>query len=365
MYGTPGALSEKAAITVAIETEPLADANHEVHFNRGAIASQAFSKRFPGMKLDQAGPPAYAWLARDLLPALFDFIAKATDSSRSLNAAIYELKWSAVLVDFKAAKVTGAEVKIIHHGKDDDTGNASDEQIAQAQIKSLCIPRLNAKLMHNKFIVLSKNGKPFSVWTGSTYFSRNALFGQLNVGHAIHDKTLSLQFLDYWTALKGAPISDDLKDWAKSENALPPADETSSLTQIFSTHRGRGVFDWWIDLANEPKRLFMTFPFGIVSEFRPVSNKNDDILRFALLDKYVNGGNAILRAAAITDTERIRRLPNIGMALGNNIFVDRVDGWRKESAPISVNVNWVHTKFMLIDPLGNKPITLTGSANVS
>ena len=28
-------------------------------------------------------------------------------------------------------------------------------------------------------------------------------------------------------------------------------------------------------------------------------------------------------------------------------------------------MNWIHTKFMLIDPLGPKPLTLTGSANWS
>ena len=109
----------------------------------------------------------------------------------------------------------------------------------------------------------------------------------------------------------------------------------------------------------------MTFPFGIVKDFRPVFDKNDGVLRFAMLDKYVNGGNATSRAEAIADIERIHRFPNIGMALGNHIYVDWIDGWRKESDPIGVNVNWVHTKFMLIDPLGNQPITLTGSANFS
>jgi phosphatidylserine/phosphatidylglycerophosphate/cardiolipin synthase-like enzyme len=45
--------------------------------------------------------------------------------------------------------------------------------------------------------------------------------------------------------------------------------------------------------------------------------------------------------------------------------VDWIDGWHQESGGIGVNVNWVHTKFMLVDPLGSKPITLTGSANFS
>jgi hypothetical protein len=366
LYGTAGALTEKAGTTVVIDTEPLSGGKHEVHFNRGAIASQAFAKRFPGLTLDEAGAPAYAWLARDLLPGLLAFIARAKDDSYSLRAAIYEMKWPEVLAAFKAASRAGADVKIIYHAKADDTGKANNKQIDDAQIRSLCVPRKNTKLMHNKFIVLSKGGKPVSVWTGSTNFSRNALHGQLNVGHAIHDRALADRFLAYWTALKSDPASDELKDWAEAENPLPPTGESEVLTPVFSPHRGRAVFDWWIDLANAPGRpLFMTFPFGIVTDFRPVYDKNDGVLRFALLDKYVNGGTKTSRAAAIADTERIRRHRNIGMALGNRIFVDWIDGWHLESDPIGVNVNWVHTKFMLSDPLGSKPVTMAGSANWS
>jgi phosphatidylserine/phosphatidylglycerophosphate/cardiolipin synthase-like enzyme len=366
MYGSPGALTKKAATSVTITAEPLSGETHDVHFNRGAIASQAFTKRFPGLTLDQAGPPAYAWLARDLLPALLGFIAKAKDSTYSLRAAIYELQWPEVLAAFGAAARAGADVKIVYHAKDDETGAANEEQIDKAGIRALCVPRRNAKLMHNKFIVLSKAGKPISVWTGSTNLSRNAFHGQLNVGHAIHDRVVAKAFLGYWTALTADPTTEDLKSWADTNNALPPDDDADSLTPVFSPHRGRGVFDWWIDLAGAPgKPLFMTFPFGIVKDFRPVFDKNDGVLRFGMLDKYVNGGTVASRAAAIADIQRIRRHANIGMALGARILVDWIDGWRRESSAIGVNVNWVHTKFMLIDPLGTKPVTLTGSANWS
>jgi phosphatidylserine/phosphatidylglycerophosphate/cardiolipin synthase-like enzyme len=371
MYGRPGALTEKASTTVDIDAEPLTGVKHEVHFNRSAIASQAFARRFLGQTLDEAGEPAYVWLGRDLVPALLDFIARAKDQTYRLNAAIYELHlpdqkpWPDVPAAFKAAKQAGADVNIIYHGLDDDTGTNNTQAIADAQIKSICFPRTHAKLMHNKFIVLSKNGKPVSVWTGSTNISRNALYGQLNVGHVIHDASLAKRFLEYWNELKGDPAADDIKDWAGTNNALPPADESDALTPIFSPHHGRKVFDWWIKLADDPKPLFMTFPFGIVKDFRPVFDKNDGVLRFAMLDKYVNGGNAASRAAAIADIERIRRLPNIGMALGNNIFVDWIDGWHKEDRGIGTYVNWIHTKFMLIDPLGDNPVTMTGSANFS
>jgi len=366
MYNRPGELTEKAATTITIDSEPLSGEKHDVHFNRGAVASQAFAKRFPGLTLDEAGPPAYAWLTRDLLPGLLGFIAKAKDKTYSLNAAIYEMKWPEVLAAFKTASQAGADVKIIYHAKDDDTGAANEEEIDNAGIRRLCVPRKNAKLMHNKFIVLSKSGKPVSVWTGSTNLSRNALHGQLNVGHAIHDRGLAGAFLEYWAALNADPESPDLKDWAETNNPLPPADDSDLLLPVFSPHRGRGVFDWWIDLASSSgKPLFMTFPFGIGKDFRPVYDKKDSVLRFGLLDKYVNGGTSASRAEAIAEIERIRRLPNIGMALGGRILVDWVDGWYKEPSAIGVNVNWVHTKFMLIDPLGPRPVTLSGSANWS
>ncbi|OGD12354.1 MAG: hypothetical protein A2Y86_08640 [Candidatus Aminicenantes bacterium RBG_13_62_12] len=366
LFGRPGELTEKEGTRIAIETEPLSGKKHDAHFNRGAIASQSFARRFPGLSLEQAGPSAYAWLARDLLPALLGFIAQAKDGAYGLRAAIYELKWPGVLEAFKAASRAGAEVKIIYHAKEDDTGKANEEIIKTSGLRSLCVPRKNAKLMHNKFIVLMKNEKPVSVWTGSTNLSRNALYGQLNVGHVIRDRGLAGAFLRYWTALKGDPESDQLKNWAETENSLPPEDQSVPLIPVFSPHRGRGVFDWWIDLARaEGKPLFMTFPFGIVKDFRAVFDKNDGVLRFALLDKYVNGGNKISRQAAIADIERIRRYPNIGMSLGERIFVDWIDRWYKEPSAIGVNVNWVHTKFMLIDPLGPAPVTLTGSANWS
>lgn len=371
MYGQPGALRETPATTVTIEAEPLSAGTHDVHFNRGAIASQAFVKRFPGQTLDQAGEPAYAWLGRDLVPALLAFIAQAKDSSYSLHAAIFELHqpdgkpWPDVLAALRDAHKAGAKVELIYHAGNDETGTTNLDVIGKAKIKGLAIGRENAKLMHNKFIVLSRHDKPQAVWTGSTNISRNALYGQLNFGHVVRDTDVADRFFAYWEKLRDDPEADDLKDWTEAENALPPADDADKILPIFSPHRGAAVFKWWIALADAGAPLFMTFPFGIVKDFRPIFDKSDGVLRFALLDKYVNGGNAASRAAAIADIERIRRWPNIGMALGNNIFVDWIDGWRKERSPIGVNVNWVHTKFMLIDPLGKTPITLAGSANFS
>ncbi|MBS1942403.1 MAG: hypothetical protein JST38_16160 [Bacteroidetes bacterium] len=366
MFGDPGALEDGPVTEVPIETEPLYSDGHDVHFNRGAIASQAFVKRFPGLTLDQAGAPAYEWLARDLLPSLLRFIARASGASYSLHAAIYELKWPIVLEAFKAAIDAGAHVDIIYHAKTGDTATANEAVIDEFQVRALVTPRTKAKLMHNKFIVLSKDDVPVAVWTGSTNMSRNALYGQLNVGLSIDDAPLAEAFKRYWTALSDDPDTRTLKERLDELNPQPADDPDQTYVPVFSPRSGRAIFDGWIDMAkNSGKPLFMTFPFGITKDFRPAYDQNDGILRFALLDKYVNGGNADSRAAAIAEIIRIRKHPNVGMALGDRIFVDRVDGWMKESAPIGVNVNWVHTKFMLIDPLGDAPVTFSGSANWS
>lgn len=76
---------------------------------------------------------------------------------------------------------------------------------------------------------------------------------------------------------------------------------------------------------------------------------------------------AIRRAARKPkdDTIRIRKFPNVGMALGSYIKVPTIDGWIKERGGIGTHVNWVHTKFMLVDPLGDTPVVVTGSANWS
>lgn len=202
--------------------------------------------------------------------------------------------------------------------------------IAAAQIGDIAFGRKNAKLLHIKFIVLCQNGTPKAVWTGSTNISRIALYGQLNFGQVVRDTAIASQFLAYWQKLRADPQADAPKDWTEAQSPLPPADRSAEILPIFSPHHGSTVFQWWIDLASANKPLFMTFPFGIVKDFRPVFDKDDGVLRFALLDKYVNVGTSASRAVAIAEIERIRRHPNIGMALGSNITVDWIDdrtGW--------------------------------------
>jgi phosphatidylserine/phosphatidylglycerophosphate/cardiolipin synthase-like enzyme len=78
-------------------------------------------------------------------------------------------------------------------------------------------------------------------------------------------------------------------------------------------------------------------------------------------------GNGAGLAQAKIDIARIRRLPNVIVAIGHNIVTNSFDRWLKELSKITseANIHWIHTKYMLVDPLGEEPIVITGSANFS
>ena len=67
------------------------------------------------------------------------------------------------------------------------------------------------------------------------------------------------------------------------------------------------------------------------------------------------------------DTQEIRNRPNVVIAIGNRIVTNSFDRWLEELPQIVplVNVHWIHTKYMLVDPLSASPIVVSGSANFS
>ena len=58
---------------------------------------------------------------------------------------------------------------------------------------------------------------------------------------------------------------------------------------------------------------------------------------------------------------------SVPVAVGQNIELNEFDRWLKEISGVQANehVRWVHTKFMLVDPLSDDPVVITGSANFS
>jgi phosphatidylserine/phosphatidylglycerophosphate/cardiolipin synthase-like enzyme len=82
------------------------------------------------------------------------------------------------------------------------------------------------------------------------------------------------------------------------------------------------------------------------------------------MEKEWNGRNKEAQIAAV---RALQALPNVIIAVGNRIALNEFDRWLQELDKIvpEVHVQWVHTKFMLSDPLSDHPTVVTGSANFS
>src|SRR4029077_25158 len=66
MYGDPGALEQRTSVDVSVTTEPIAEAEHTIHFNRGSAATQEYARRFQTKRPHDVGQAAYDWLSRGL-----------------------------------------------------------------------------------------------------------------------------------------------------------------------------------------------------------------------------------------------------------------------------------------------------------
>ena len=370
MYGAPSALEQRHSVEVSVTTEAIEGAKHTIHFNRGSPATQEYARRFQNRKPEDVGPAAYEWLSRGLVEGIVAFIQRATDAHFALKGAFYEFQWPAVLSELGAAKKRGVKVDVVFDDIKNATGprKLNEKAIADGRIKSITTPRTNGTLMHNKFLVLIENGAPQAVLFGSTNLTENGLFGHANCTHVVENPTIAAQYLAFHDKLATDPETsrgNTYKTWTVDQTPAPPAKFTNGMAPVYSPRANIDALDWYGELAGGAKdALFMTFAFGMNETFRNVYGKDDSVLRFGLMEKEWNGKGKDAQIAAI---RKLQARSNVIIAIGNRIELNNFDQWLEELDRITdhVHVQWVHLKFMLVDPLSDKPIVVTGSANFS
>ncbi len=365
LYGDPADLEQRMSVDVEISTEPEVGVVHSAFFNRGSVATQEYARRFQNEPPNVAGPGAYEWLSRGLLEAFVAFLGRA-GAGWEVHGACYEFQWPAALAAVRAARQRGAEVHVIF----DDMGPGPENEaaIASSKLKALCRGRAHGKLMHDKFFVLSEHGTPKAVWTGSTNLTENGIFGHANVGHIVEDTAIAQAFRDDWDRLAAdPPVAAAYRSANEEATPAPPHPWNAPTTAVFSPRGGElDALQWYADIAASAKQgLFMTFAFGMHPKFRDVYAKDDDVLRMALMEK--EWGNPKTKAEETRAIQQLRNRRNVVVAVGNRIVTNSFDRWLAELQQIDpdVHVYWVHTKFMLVDPLGRRPVVVTGSANFS
>lgn len=375
LHGTPDALREVRSVSVDVTTESAGDASgtikHHVWFNRGAAASQAYQARFGERSPDEVGDAAFKWLSRGLYEAFDAFLARAKNSKWKLRAALYECHYEEPMRLFKRAQTAGADVRLVYDARKQTPTKREKVPLGKknaATIKKLGLTRVSTArqanpsyIAHNKFVVLVEGETPRAVWTGSMNLSKNGIYGQSNVGHVIEDQKVAQAYLDFWQRLDEDPQGEDLRPDNERVSSIDSGPLKKGTTALFSPRTGNAQLTRIATLISEAQHAaFITLPFGIVATVAPSLTQDDGVLRCILLDSPGNND------AHKTALKKARALPNVIAAVGNRIRSSALDAWVQESAnPWSTNVEYVHTKFLLIDPLSNDPIVVTGSANFS
>ena len=371
LKGTPANLTPHAQTVIDITTESPESGNHDVYFNRGLAASQAYVRRF-GDRAPEDVPnrKAFEWLSRGLNEALEDFIRSSVPGRHALRIAAYEFNYERFLDLVKEVLDTGVDIQIVYDARKDNPKIRNRQAVAAAGLQSVSHERTRPKsyISHNKFIVKLEDGQPKSVWTGGTNFSEGGIYGHSNVAHVVEEEPIAAKFLEYWTALSQDPESGPLKDSVETISPLPPGPPPDGTTVLFSPRRNLDALDWYADLAiNASNGLFMTFAFGMNDVFKNVYENGHAPFRLALMEKATRS----MKAGPERDAEEgkiqiLRNMPENVFAIGSFIRTNKIDGWVKERLTnLNSHVRYVHNKFMLVDPLTDDPIVVAGSANFS
>ena len=374
LKGKPSELLPFEKTKLKITTEAEENEVHNVYFNRGISATQDYVRRFGDEKPsedDAPDSPKFKWLSRGLYEALENFVKSCEAGKHSLRISAYEFNYLPFLRLLKNSIDRGVDIKIVYDARKDSPKIKNEERILECGLVDYCIPRREGKsyISHNKFIVKLENDIPISVWTGGTNFSVGGIFGHSNVAHVIADKETAMKFMEYWSELSKDKKTAVLKSDVERISPLSTLPISIGKQCVFSPRKNLDALNLYRDLALSAKNgLFMTFAFGMNDLFKNVYKNSEAILRYALFEKKTRPmkNDSPERIAEEKAIDLLRFKPENIFAIGDLIKTNDFDGWVKETlSDLNRSVQYVHNKFMLIDPLNTNPVIITGSANFS
>jgi phosphatidylserine/phosphatidylglycerophosphate/cardiolipin synthase-like enzyme len=304
-----------------------------------------------------------------------------------LRVCAYEFTYQRILLALKQAIDRGVDVKIVYHAT-----SSNKKAIATAKLPNtlrngqVLFERTRPKTPHNKFIVRLERGRnPVSVWTGSTNFTPSGFLGQTNVGHLVTDQTVANTYLKLWTVLSQNPDSGSAHANAMSLSPNPANLVSKGVTLVFSPRLSDRMLDWYGGrISDAAISAMFTGAFGVDPEILNPMAQHGPSMRFILLERPPtpeiikaqedNAADLMFSYGAILGKMKMQK------GAGHDEDGNKVTKWMP--IPHSEIEKWflgeelerqsgdgfvffIHTKFLLIDPLSNDPLVCTGSANFS
>lgn len=391
-------------------------------FNRGIVASQWVQrlldedvsvaerrKRLDQVIVDLGRPTARNLLSGELRLGLRALLSKARQQDLRVGAALFELVDEQLIRDLEALGPR-LEIVLANGAPDakkkrstsdndlpadpgaaptpDDENDENDEnhdarqrlQKAGATVHDrMCAPRL---LGHNKFVVVrDAQDRPRWTWTGSTNWTASGLCTQANNAVLIDDHAVAERFWDQMQALDAA---DDL-----SPRELADANSTATDVPV----DGGSVRTWFtrtmrqVDL-DDAKRLvaeatdgalFLMFQTGATGSLLEAILKRTEDRGFfvhGVISSPPQTGRKPAgtpstpktpeqarksRIAFVHKNERIRYAPDLLLPFAHEAPSEQ---WLGEFVKKNGAHAIVHSKAVVLDPFGARPVVITGSHNL-
>jgi phosphatidylserine/phosphatidylglycerophosphate/cardiolipin synthase-like enzyme len=348
------------------------------YFNRGIVASQWLARLLPEANpatelrtiIATPGNEIRNFLGGPIREKLTSLLDDTNQKNGHIFAALFELddpELIPLLQAFgKRAHVVLANGSVKHKGDDENADARNDIRMCDVHDR-MTAPRA---LAHNKFLVICDSHQtPQAVWTGSTNWTKTGLCTQANNAVLIENPALAHDYLDQWKTL--VECEDASPASLFNENATARTVRGLDGTTLWFTPM-HGQLD--LEQAGEMIRaakegiLFLMFNPG------PRGTLFNDIVDLASPsgqhydpDLYVQGvlnqdpGTAKNPVTLFNRGERIDA--NSDVVLPANIQ-ERFTFWIQELLKLPRTFAMVHSKVIVIDPYGEKPVVMTGSHNM-
>jgi len=382
--GTRGALADgpASAWTGMVKLDPDCEGVRAL-FNRGFVISQ-----FVGRLMRDEG----------LTPAQFkDNLAKQENKIRKFLSGVLRVEILALLKEVRtkpglkaycalyelndtelenALIACGSKVEIVLANGSVDAAGDDQNKPARTRLKAAGIvvhDRMVSPgaLGHNKFVVVCRAGppvQPLKLLTGSTNWTKSGLCTQVNNAIVVAEPKVAQAYLDHWTRLRAGGSNKPSSLAATNPSPVgpialrAPAQASTWLTPVKS-QKDIDVLKGLVNGAQEGILFVM---------FNPGSEPLKTLLTRQRAGFYVRG---VVNQIGNGEREEIRL---IKAGPGKPFFLDIIEpeGVKAPIAQWAAEVTrhqflqdfghaMTHSKMMVIDPFGAKPIVITGSHNFS
>lgn len=364
MTGLPKNPDVGSSQEITISAENNIQGDQGIFFNRGVSGSQSYTDKFgfdkPFDKDENVlNQKAADWLSRGLYEGMLAFIASSKNGQK-IRGACYEFHYPGVLHALQDAMKRGVDVSVVYDAKNYGDENAAALKATGTSDLVNQVRDNEVSQAHNKFfVIVDKNDEAVSVWTGSTNISAKGIFGHCNTGHLISNKRIAAKYYEYWNLVNENLARKEYQiavEGMKEGLDVKADDIPEGISVFFSPRKTNNMLQTYADLIEHANEMVCCiYPFNIDKRFQTVFQGDKDYIRYILLDKRAKDNTFQ------TDDK------NVEVVAGAYIH-SPIDNWVAETnsgALIKTGINFLHNKIILIDPLGEVPTVISGSANYS